>query len=90
MAGKLGVNILTALLNQTVEELARNISIYHRALQEHGYDPATRTVTVMLHTFLDESHERALQMVREPLRNYFRSHTNLRRAALLCYLNLLK
>jgi nonribosomal peptide synthetase DhbF len=81
-AGKLGVNILTALLSQTIPELAKNISIYHRALEEHGHDPATRTVTVMLHTFVDESHETAVQMAREPLRKYFRSHTNLRRGVM--------
>jgi natural product biosynthesis luciferase-like monooxygenase protein len=84
-AGKLGVNILSALLNQTVGELAKNINIYRRALEENGYDPATRTVTVMLHTYVDENHESAVQKAREALRNYFRSHTNLRRRVMKEY-----
>jgi natural product biosynthesis luciferase-like monooxygenase protein/amino acid adenylation domain-containing protein len=79
-AGALGVNVLTALLNQSIDELADNIAQYRESLSAHGHDPSRHTVTVMLHTFVAESVETALTSSRNPLRRYLKSHARLREA----------
>ena len=76
-AGALGVNVLTALLTQTVSELAEKIALYRKARMAHGHDPAKGIVSVMLHTFVAETDEAAFQVVRRPLSNYLRSHADL-------------
>lgn len=73
-AGEIGANVLTALLNQGYDELAEKIRLYHDALRRHGHDPATRTISVMLHTCLGESTEEVKEQVREPLYDYFASY----------------
>jgi len=77
-AGALSLNVLTALLNQSVPELAGNISRYRASLAAHGHDPARFTVTVMLHTFVAETEELAVEVSRGPLRKYLASHAQLR------------
>jgi natural product biosynthesis luciferase-like monooxygenase protein len=77
-AGKLGVNVLTALMTQTVSELAEKIALYRSALKRHGHDPAKGVVSVMLHTFVAPTEEMARQTVKEPLSAYLRSHAHLR------------
>lgn len=77
-AGRLGLNVLTALLSLSMDELADNLAVYRRALLDHGHDPKSRTVTVMLHAFVAETDEAARNLAREPLKAYFRAHTDLR------------
>ena len=77
-AGALGINVLTGLLNQSVEELAENIGKYRKKLTSEGFDPSLFTVTVMLHTFVANDEEAALALTREPLRKYLASHAQLR------------
>ena len=76
-AGRLGANVLTHLLGQTVEEVGTKVGIYHAALREAGHDPARFTVTLMLHTFLAESREAARDVARGPMKAYLRSATAL-------------
>ncbi len=76
-AGQIGANVLTHLLGQSVAEVADKIKIYHAALREAGYDPADFKVTVMLHTFLAETRERAEEIAREPMKGYLRSAAGL-------------
>ncbi|MGP6089426.1 MupA/Atu3671 family FMN-dependent luciferase-like monooxygenase [Antarctobacter jejuensis] len=76
-AGKLGCNVLTHLLGQTVDEVGQKIKLYHAALREAGHDPADFTVTLMLHTFLSDSHEHAREIAREPMKDYLRSAAGL-------------
>jgi natural product biosynthesis luciferase-like monooxygenase protein len=73
-AGQRGLNILTALLRLTVEELAESIRIYRRARQTAGHDPETGKVTLMLHTFIGTDSETVRATVQEPLKAYLRSH----------------
>ena len=77
-AGRLGINVLTGLLNQSIEELADNIRRYHRTLEAEGLDPSQFTVTVMLHTFVAKDESAALALTRDPLRSYLASHAQLR------------
>ncbi len=72
-AGRLGTNVLTHLLGQSIEEVAQKIALYHAALREAGHDPNAHTVTLMLHTYLAASREEAREVAREPMKEYLRS-----------------
>lgn len=72
-AGRLGANILTHLLGQSMDDIAARIPDYHAALREAGHDPADFTVTLMLHSYLAETREEAMEVAREPMKDYLRS-----------------
>jgi hypothetical protein len=73
-AGRLGANILTGLIGTETEQLAANIALYRKEREAHGHDPATGTVSVMLHTYLEEDAAAARERCREPLREYLRGY----------------
>jgi natural product biosynthesis luciferase-like monooxygenase protein/amino acid adenylation domain-containing protein len=81
-AGALGVNVLTALMTQTMSDLAEKIALYRETLRRHGHDPARGVVSVMLHTFVAPTDEAARQTVDGPLAAYLRSHAYLRELVL--------
>jgi hypothetical protein len=68
-AGNLGVNVLTHLLGQSVEQLAENIARYRAAWREAGHAGDGR-VTLMLHTYLDRDAATAREVAREPMKSY--------------------
>ena len=68
-AGTLGVNVLTHLLGQSVEQLAENIERYRAAWREAGH-PGEGRVTLMLHTYLDRDADTAREVAREPMKGY--------------------
>ncbi|WP_175582256.1 MupA/Atu3671 family FMN-dependent luciferase-like monooxygenase [Phaeobacter sp. HF9A] len=76
-AGKIGANVLTHLLGQSIAEVGDKIALYHAALREAGHDPADFTVTLMLHTYLAQSRESARSIAREPMKDYLRSAAGL-------------
>jgi len=76
-SGARGFNILTALLGQSVDEVATKIAMYRESLAQHGHDPATRQVTLMLHTFVGENLDYVLSKARTPLCNYLKAHVGL-------------
>jgi natural product biosynthesis luciferase-like monooxygenase protein len=76
-AGMYGYNVLTALLFQPIEELSRKIAAYRNARAEHGHDPQTGHVTLMLHTFIGEDLRSVRNQVREPFIDYLKSSVNL-------------
>jgi natural product biosynthesis luciferase-like monooxygenase protein len=76
-AGLRGMNVLTALLFQRVEELAPKITAYRDARQQSGHDPAAGVVTVMVHTLVGESDEHVRSLVSEPFTDYLRSSVDL-------------
>ncbi|ACC81529.1 hybrid non-ribosomal peptide synthetase/type I polyketide synthase [Nostoc punctiforme] len=76
-AGASGFNILTALLFQPVEELAQKIALYRETRKQHGYDPDSGQVTLMLHTFIGEDIKVVRNQVREPFIEYMKSSVNL-------------
>ena len=76
-AGETGNNLLTHLLGQSVEQVAEKIAAYRKALVDAGFDPATRTVTVMLHTLVGENTADVREAVREPLKDYLRGSVSL-------------
>ncbi|MGF1478205.1 MAG: amino acid adenylation domain-containing protein, partial [Cyanophyceae cyanobacterium] len=74
-AGTLGVNVLSALLFQPLEELAEKIALYRQARRSHGHDPGH--VTLMLHTFVGEDLAVVRRKVEKPFKNYLKSSVNL-------------
>jgi natural product biosynthesis luciferase-like monooxygenase protein len=73
-AGKMGFNVLTALLTQSLEEAAEKADLYRQARSSVGLDPNAGQVTLMLHTFVGEDETTVKQQVAEPLTQYLRSH----------------
>ncbi|MDU8926225.1 LLM class flavin-dependent oxidoreductase [Alisedimentitalea sp. MJ-SS2] len=69
-AGEIGANVLTHLLGQSIDEVAGKIEIYHQALRDNGYDPEDFTVTLMLHTYVAETREKAREVARGPMKDY--------------------
>jgi len=74
-AGRLGANILTALLYQNLSDTAEKIAAYRESLAQHGHESGK--VTLALHTFVGEDLDHVRQTVREPLCNYLRSSISL-------------
>lgn len=72
-AGRLGANVLTHLLGQSIDTVAQRIGEYHAALRAAGHDPADFTVTLMLHSFLAEDRETAREIARGPMKDYLRA-----------------
>ncbi len=77
IAGRLGANVLTHLLGQSVEDVADKIRIYREARAEAGFDPATGVVTIMLHTYVAEDLEQVRETVRGPLKSYLEASVGL-------------
>ena len=75
-AGTMGVNLLTHLLGQSVDQLAANIEVYRRAWRDAGHD-GDGHITVMLHTFLCADSEQARATAEQPMKRYLTSATGL-------------
>lgn len=76
-AGRMGANALTSLLGETIEEVAEKIRRYREALVAGGHDPASGTVSVMMHTFLGDDEEKVKDDIREPFCDYLKTHYGL-------------
>ncbi|MCA3783144.1 MAG: LLM class flavin-dependent oxidoreductase [Burkholderia sp.] len=76
-AGEAGANLLTHVLDQDRDQLAHKIALYREARAKHGFDPATGTVSVMLHTFVGDDAARVREQARAPFCNYIRSNIGL-------------
>jgi natural product biosynthesis luciferase-like monooxygenase protein len=76
-AGEHGMNILTALLFQSAEELATKITAYRDARARHGHDPAAGHVTLMLHAFVGDDLAEVRRVVRGPFTTYLESSVDL-------------
>jgi natural product biosynthesis luciferase-like monooxygenase protein len=80
-AGEMGVNLLTHLLGQSVNELADKIVTYREAWRASGH-AGSGTVTLMLHTLIGDSDEEVHDVVREPMKKYLAGSLNLAAAHL--------
>lgn len=76
-AGRIGANILTSPLYQSLEEILRKILLYRESLAQHGHDPKTGKVALMIHTFIGEDIHVVKEKVRLPFKNYLKTHFNL-------------
>ena len=69
-AAEIGAHVLTLMWDTTPEDLARRISLYRKALQQQGHDPALGKVTLMLNTFVGESMASVKDIVTLAYRQY--------------------
>ncbi|MHC4379768.1 MAG: MupA/Atu3671 family FMN-dependent luciferase-like monooxygenase, partial [Planctomycetota bacterium] len=76
LAGEMGVDILTHLLGQNVEEVAGKIRIYREAWQQAGH-PGSGHITMMLHTMLGEDREEIRELARGPMCSYLATAADL-------------
>lgn len=76
-AGEIGAGVLTNLMGQTIEDLAHNIALYRESLSNHGYDPESGNVTVLLHTFVGDNVDTVREKARQPFYNYLQSTVGL-------------
>lgn len=81
LAGEMGVNVLTHLLGQTVEELAAKIAVYRQAWRAADHTAVPGHVTLMLHTFVGEDLTSVRDTVRKPFIEYLKTSTDLFRKA---------
>ena len=72
-AGAAGVNVLTHLLGQPLEDLEEKIVAYRQAAADAGHDPKKGVVTCMLHTFVGADDAEIRRIVREPMKEYLGS-----------------
>ena len=76
LAGETGANVLTHLLGQELDDLARKIKLYRTARRDAGYD-GPGTVTIALHTFVGVDLETVKATVKEPLIRYLADSADL-------------
>ncbi|MBR7832554.1 LLM class flavin-dependent oxidoreductase [Actinospica durhamensis] len=74
-AGRAGAGLLTHLLGQDPDDLAKKITAYRTASAAEGF--GNGHVVLMVHTFLAEQEQTAREQVREPLMAYLRSSFDL-------------
>jgi natural product biosynthesis luciferase-like monooxygenase protein len=76
-AGQMGLNVLTNLHYKTLADFAERIALYRKARAEHGHDPQSGQVTLMLHTFLQKSMDVVRANVRSGYASYLLSNLGL-------------
>ncbi|XLS30268.1 MupA/Atu3671 family FMN-dependent luciferase-like monooxygenase [Flavobacteriaceae bacterium M23B6Z8] len=72
-AGKVGANLLTHMLKQSMDDLKESITIYRNALIDNGFDVSDKKISLMLHTYLDSSEEEARRIAEVPFKEYLKS-----------------
>lgn len=77
LAGRMGWNVLTALLEQTVDQVRDKAAAYRASRAGVGLDPQAGHVTVMAHSFVGPDLDAARAIVAAPLSQYLRRHLSL-------------
>src|SRR5262249_37193311 len=73
-AGRRGYNVLSALLQGSLEDTAENVAAYRAARESAGLDPEAGWVTLMMHTFIGDDEASVRARVKEPLTRYLEAH----------------
>ncbi|MEV2279135.1 MupA/Atu3671 family FMN-dependent luciferase-like monooxygenase [Nocardiopsis sp. NPDC049922] len=76
-AARHGLDVVTNLMGQSIEQLAENVALYRTTRAEHGHDPYGGRVTVLAHTYLGRDVEQARAAARDPFCRYLRSSLSL-------------
>lgn len=76
-AGEIGAHVLTALLHQEEEELARKIEAYRKARAANGFDPQEGQVALMLHTYVGQDEQQVHEQARRAYMDYIKTHMGL-------------
>lgn len=77
LAGELGANLLTHLLDQDEEQLAGKLAGYRQARADHGWDPDAGIVTVMLHAYVGADADLVREQARVPFCQFIKSNIGL-------------
>ncbi|MFH8290081.1 MupA/Atu3671 family FMN-dependent luciferase-like monooxygenase [Streptomyces sp. NPDC018059] len=75
-AGRAGVNLLTHLLGQSLEELAEKVARYRKAWDEAGH-PGRGRVALMVHTAVGSDAQAVRELAKKPFVDYLRSSLGL-------------
>jgi natural product biosynthesis luciferase-like monooxygenase protein len=76
LAGEMGAGVLTHLLGQELEELAKKITLYRQARRDAGHE-GEGCVTIALHTFVGTDVEEVKAKVRGPMIRYLADSADL-------------
>ena len=76
-AGRLGLHVLTALLEQTVDDVTDKVARYRQALTLAGHGVTDKQITCMVHTHLAADPGVVAERVRRPLTQYLTTHLRL-------------
>ena len=76
LAGEMGAGVLTHLLGQELDDLAKKIKLYRQARREAGH-VGDGCVTIALHTFVGDELEAVKAKVKEPLIRYLADSADL-------------
>ena len=79
-AGEAGFNVLTHLLDQDVEDVAKRVALYREARRQNGHDPDAGLVTVMIHTFVGADAETVREQGRKPYCEFLKANAELLKA----------
>jgi natural product biosynthesis luciferase-like monooxygenase protein len=77
LAGEMGVNLLTHLLGQDIQELSGKIRAYREGRKRGGYDENSGKVALMLHTYIGDDIDEVEKIVEKPFIEYLKSATSL-------------
>jgi natural product biosynthesis luciferase-like monooxygenase protein len=76
LAGQMRAGVLTHLLGQELDDLARKIKIYRQAWRDAGHE-GEGCVTIALHTFVGQDLEAVKAKVKEPMIRYLADSADL-------------
>lgn len=68
--GAAGAHLLTALLDQSIDELGAKLPLYRQALGAAGHDPDAFKAAVFMHAYVGEDTDAVREQVREPFKAY--------------------
>jgi len=80
LAGRLGVNVLTNMLGQNLDDLRTKFAAYRAARRAAGH-AGEGSIAVMLHTFVCDDTQRARELARKPFSRYLASSFDLVKVA---------
>jgi len=77
LAGKLGANVVTNLFGEQLKNITQKISVYKKSLADNGFDPDSKMVSLIVHTYLGENLEEVQASFKTAYRNYLEINLDL-------------
>ncbi|MEU9784746.1 MupA/Atu3671 family FMN-dependent luciferase-like monooxygenase [Streptomyces phaeochromogenes] len=76
-AGRMGANVLTAMMHQQPDALEENIAAYREAREAAGHDPQNGHITLMQHTFCSRSPDAVWSRLETAFERYITANLHL-------------
>ncbi len=73
-AGRIGANVLGALVGYEPDDLRAQIDAYREARRTSGHDPDAGIVTMVAHTYVGDDDDTVRERVREPMTSYLKTY----------------